>query len=846
MRILLINPTTHNDYYRNEGIKSPPNGLLYLAAYGRQFGYDFRILDRNVDKAEVKAVLKEYKPQVVGLSVITGPCLLDAIEVSSQVRSQMPEATLIWGGVHPTLLYEQVLKDGLCDIAVLGEGEQTLVELLGLLQKGQSVANVPGVATLCGDRVIKTCSREALPDLDKLPDPAWDLVPMHKYLFLSLSTSRGCPFRCTFCYNQHVSGRRRKQMSAERVIELMKRLHTEYGAVYINFLEDNFMAAWGRVGEFCELMEKNQLAVTWDCEGRLTGMRRERLEAMKRGNCYRIRFGVESGSQRILDFIKKDIKLKQIHQVLRDCRDINLRTSVYIINGIPTETKADRDASIQVLYDARPDSVEMTTFRPYPGTELFDYCVARGLFKAPQTTADWAGLCDQYDPHYDVAGAGWQELAGYHVKMQLYLVWLAKRLGVQAGPFSLNRLDYALSSLPHWAEYYCIKTRIPEDLTATLKNAFTRGGEFGMRLARAIERRLPGRRHNLAAKREATGKQSSTSRRPIRILNLESARACNLRCVQCATHAVGTTACDNGHALRKGIMSLETFRKILPILDRVAVLNLDNHGEPLLNKNLEQFIALAKEASPGICVTMTSNFSLMTQDRARSLLMAGLDEIQVSVNGITAQTHEAIMQGSADFETLQKNLACFARVRKEIPNTLSAFSCCITTMRSNIDELMRLPAFLAPFGIDKLRINTCLPFAEHMRKESLYDAPGWHYVGGVISEVVQEAQRLGIHVSHVKTRSNGQTCDFPVKGLAISHDGEVSPCWMLDIRGGYKFFRQEKSFDLPFVSFGNVGQRNLTDIWGSTDFKSYRNRFRNGCPPEYCTQCPVGKGLICG
>jgi len=287
--------------------------------------------------------------------------------------------------------------------------------------------------------------------------------------------------------------------------------------------------------------------------------------------------------------------------------------------------------------------------------------------------------------------------------------------------------------------------------------------------------------------RKVTGKRIISRKRPIKSMNLESARSCNLKCIQCATHAPGFEKRFCSSNITSGTLTLETFSKVIPFLDQVESLNLDNHGEPLLNKDLEKIISLAKKSASHIRVTLTSNFIMMNRGRATSILQAGVDCIQVSVNGVKKETYEKIMKG-AKYGQLLENLSTFSSVRNEISNQLTTFSACITTMRSNIDELVMLPSLLAKYAINLIRINSLLPFNSNVQSESMYDDSRFHsYREEVYRETIQEAEKYNMIVYRVLINPGGKKCGYPIHNFSVSYDGEVCPCWMLDIKGGYNF-----------------------------------------------------------
>jgi MoaA/NifB/PqqE/SkfB family radical SAM enzyme len=334
--------------------------------------------------------------------------------------------------------------------------------------------------------------------------------------------------------------------------------------------------------------------------------------------------------------------------------------------------------------------------------------------------------------------------------------------------------------------------------------------------------------------------------RALHSVTLETARSCNLRCIQCANHAKASEIRADDLLNANGLLSIETFDRVLPILEHAEALALDNHGEPLMNPNLEAIIRKAKQWAPHLHTKFTSNFMLMTAARARSLLMAGLDCIQVSVNGTTKETYETIMRG-ARFEKLLENLRAFADMRRSVFNCLTTFSVCMTTMRSNLEELVGLPAMVAPFGVNLIRVNCLLPFNRNARSQSLYDDHGWDERREKIhAETLAEAHKYRIGIYFPSMTSSRRTCTYPVRNLSISANGEVSPCWMLDIPPGYQYYRGGERHSLPYLSMGNVHDGGALSIWNSGKFVEFRQLFEDGRPPAFCSACPVGLNQICG
>lgn len=414
MRILLVNPRCNRDFIHEAGPIRLPNNLLILAGYGRTKGHHFRILDMNVnDEKSLLTAVREWLPDIVGVTVMTGPVIKNAIEISQFVKKTLPRASVIWGGVHPTMLPEQVLKDPFVDIVVIRDGEQTLVDIADALSVGTDLSPIAGIAYRRENTVCFSSPRQLLRDLDELPDPAWDLFDMKRYLKhsrVTLNTSRGCPFQCTFCYNKIVNRGRRAELSARRVFDQIDHLHKTYDIDSVDFLEDNFTFNMQRVEEFCHLMIESGLPIKWTFEGRCPDVDQEHLELFKKAGCTHMRFGVESGSQRILNFVKKGITVGDVRRVLRECEAVGITTTMYLMMGIPTETDKDRRDSLELLDEFPDTDGDLVTYRPYPGTDLFDYCIESSLFVPPDKTIDWLRISDQYDPRFSVDKSSWRDI----------------------------------------------------------------------------------------------------------------------------------------------------------------------------------------------------------------------------------------------------------------------------------------------------------------------------------------------------------------------------------------------------------------------------------------------------
>jgi len=385
-----------------EASPSPlPYGLLTIAATA-EINHKVRIYDRNKDPRSIQEALS-FGPDVVGVSVMTGPCILDAIQISEAAKSYDPDVTVVWGGIHPTFLPAQVLANPNVDYVLKGHADLSFPMLLDLFESGKRLDSVPGLVQKIGRRVHENEEMPFISDLNALPFPAWHLVDVKKYFRspygrsrgINVNTSRGCPFNCAYCYNLRFNRRQYTSLDAPKVIEQILYLQERYGIDYINFLEDNFTCNRARLRSICNTIISEKIDISWECESRVGYLKNEDYELMKAAGCVAIGFGVESGSPRILRLLRKGITPEQTVDTFRQLARIGLMAHAYVMVGLPTETIDDFKMTLKLIRRISPRSyTDMMMYRPYPGTDLYDYCVREGLFSPPANLEGWADTSD--------------------------------------------------------------------------------------------------------------------------------------------------------------------------------------------------------------------------------------------------------------------------------------------------------------------------------------------------------------------------------------------------------------------------------------------------------------------
>jgi len=390
MKVLLVTSATqaYKQYYDSKAYTNLPNGILYLASFLEKNGHEVQIYDGFVDERQPKDFV-DFNPDLIGFSVITGPNLEGSLAQTKEFKVLIPEAKIAWGNVHPSIMTEQTLLEDCVDFVVIGAGEYTLLELLDHLRIGTpSLDSIKGLAFRRDGRAVVNERREFIKDLESMPDPAWHLVDVNKYSVIGLNTSRGCVHRCAFCYNKSYNKGYTGSLSAERIVSQIKHLQKYYGAQYIRFNEDNFTFNRKRLREICKLLIERRIKVTWSCDSR-ADLSEADIILMKKTGCTAIGLGLETGSQRMLDFIQKDITVPEMERTFWNLVKHGIRTSAYILYGIPTETIEDFKATHAMLGRLDNPYYMYNRFVPFPGSVLFDYCVKHNLVTLPERLQGW-------------------------------------------------------------------------------------------------------------------------------------------------------------------------------------------------------------------------------------------------------------------------------------------------------------------------------------------------------------------------------------------------------------------------------------------------------------------------
>ncbi len=397
--IIFVNPplTTHDRYgvKFQSGGETPPLGIVSLAAVTRDMGLKTEILDSAALKLTIEETAQqiiEKNPDYVGFTAVT-VSIRKAAKVAELVRKANPNVTMLIGGSHFTALPEETLKRyPIFDIGCVGESERTIAELVNKLENKADLKTVKGLLLKENGGFEFTEARERIKDLDELPFPAWDLLPdLGKYYCPPVHTlkripaglvisSRGCPGKCMFC-DRCVFGNTGSYYSAEYLLKMVKDLHENYGIKEIQFRDDNFTAFRTRLKKFCDLLAKENLDLVWSTTGRVDMINEEILNMLKKAGCWQIWYGVESGSQRILDLIKKRTKLDKIRKAIELTEEAGIRSCGFFMIGHPTETVEEIEQTIKFANSLPLSEAHFSITTPFPGSELYTRVEEFGHFE---------------------------------------------------------------------------------------------------------------------------------------------------------------------------------------------------------------------------------------------------------------------------------------------------------------------------------------------------------------------------------------------------------------------------------------------------------------------------------
>jgi len=378
-----------------------PLGLAYIAAVLEENQHEVSVLDLQISRPTPQQLEAELARQAANIVGVTASTLTfwPAVDIAKTAKKVLPHALTVLGGSHVTALPEQTLASvPEVDVVVRGEGERTMLELADHASAGnvRSLSEVAGITYRRDGQIANTGDRAFIKNLDELPHPAYRHFPLDRYRiagknYLPIITSRGCPFECTFCMASKMCGRGFRTSSHKKAVDELEWLRDSHRADVIALYDDTFTFDKKRVAAICDEIRSRRFDVPWDCRTRVDAVNKEILTKLRDANCKLIHYGVESGSPRMLEAMKKHTTVEQNAAAIKLTKEVGISVAISVVVGYPGETEAELKQTFAFIRRTQPDFVYVCQAIPYPGTELLDILHRMGW----EVSEDWNRFDEQ-------------------------------------------------------------------------------------------------------------------------------------------------------------------------------------------------------------------------------------------------------------------------------------------------------------------------------------------------------------------------------------------------------------------------------------------------------------------
>lgn len=413
MKIMLILPPLMVKEKGLYGV-TPPLGIAYLASVLEMNGHTVRLLDCIVEGydspvrhdgfvhlglnwQEIEQRMRVFSPDMVGISCMFSMMFPEALKVADIAKGIDRNIFVVMGGAHPSSVPHDVLMYENVDFVMIGEGEETLLELVGAIEKKSDIQRIDGLGYRINGNVTVNPKTVFIKDLDALPFPARHLLPMERYYeigeshgglkrsrYASIITSRGCPGNCVYCSIHSVWGKSWRPRSPENVLHEIQHLVKDYGIREIHFEDDNLTFDRERARMIFQGIIDKALDITWTTPNGVAiwKLDEELLKLMKKSGCYQLNLGIESGNEQVLrKIIKKPLRLEKVREIVKKIRELDIWAHGFFILGMPGETKQTMEDTINFAINLNLDSANFFIATPYPGTTLYDLCKQHGFIQ---------------------------------------------------------------------------------------------------------------------------------------------------------------------------------------------------------------------------------------------------------------------------------------------------------------------------------------------------------------------------------------------------------------------------------------------------------------------------------
>ena len=387
MRLFLANIGTRSLFYP---LATPPLGLLYLAAYLRsKHSLDIQVVNQRIEDCSFEEIAKktiDFEADIVGLGSMT-PSAHGLSIVAGLIREARPQSFIVLGGPHVSSFGVNAFAQTDADAAIAGEGELSMEMLVDALSNGSSPGHIPGLMWRDKNRdiIVNPGSAPLIENLDDLPMPAYDLIDLKRYWtvqsmppiprrkYISLVSSRGCPYACMWCHR--IFGRQYRTHSADRIVSEIQYYASIYGIDDVEFLDDAFNLDRRRVFDYAQLLLEKRGPIKTAFPNALRGdlLEEDIVHALKESGTYFSSFALESGSPRIQEFTGKRLNIPRFLEAIALAVRNGIFTNGFMMLGFPTETEAEMEETIRVATNSMLHTASFFTVTPFPNTPLYDY-----------------------------------------------------------------------------------------------------------------------------------------------------------------------------------------------------------------------------------------------------------------------------------------------------------------------------------------------------------------------------------------------------------------------------------------------------------------------------------------
>jgi len=754
---------------------------------------------------------------------------------------------------------QEIIKEDAVDIVVVGEGDETLLELVELVERDGGVDFCPGTLLKKDGRVIDCGDRPVIKDLNLTPFPDYSdfrkdisLGHYRQPERLEIFDSRGCITRCHFC-SEWQFWKTYRSMSGERMFEeIAYQVKIFPGVDYFYFIGSLLNGNVKALSKFCDLIIHNDLKIRWAGQAIFRPeMTRELLEKMKKAGCEWLGYGLESGSQKVVNSMNKHFSITNAEEVLRNSHQAGINIQVNFMFGIPTETEEDFKQSLEFLRRNRENIDSVLASQSFcvidKGTYLHTHAKEFGIKNADhhlywETNGnDYVERFRRYQEFCQLALSldlpetsgvlrvkpdKWLLLGDYYLFKKDYslaIECLKKSLELESrNNTTLQKIEQCQRELERLSQndsqYLCLNTEGTKEIKTiaaitqlstrdTLENYYEGLNETQKKVVEALtQSNLKEKLHNfLLIEKEKQRRQEYVSGYPY-WLTIDPTNFCTLRCPFCPTG-------QNRNSRTKAILSLENFKKILDELGPYLIhIDFCNWGEPLLNKEIYKMIKYTKQYN--VDTKVDSNFNYFGEKDAEEMILSGLDKLIVSIDGTTQETYSKYRVGG-DFNKAMDNLKLLIKKKRQLNKANPYISWQFLVFRHNEHEIEDVKRIGNDLGVDHVGIT-----------KAFIGDKDWIPLNEDYSHYRTEEINNGYTSEHFK-KPKEAICNWPWEAIVINPNGSVSVCCSVE---------DEKD------DFGNIFQQPFKEIWNNKNYRVARGFIGKGNKiaekdDNICTEC---------